>query len=257
MIKFRFVFLIITAQLLFSCVPLVPTTVGADFKPMPVFEPDPETLNILNMFVCNTPDAKMALADFNEASTIAVEGSETLRHVETTDCDGKVEKSTRRVELFDQSIVVNPNKELAQKLNFLTVENVRTCSTLKVEALNEDEFETLKTQNKTTVKPFPKSSSASVAGDAVIMLLDSPIKADHLNIKKLNVDDGNNIVKIRYFGKCLKYAEKIDDTKKDSENCLEAELVDEKQILLQVKITRKISPLPALKVNSCKTNPTP
>ena len=256
MTKFRIVLLIVTAQLFFSCIPVIPKPVKTELKPMPKFEIDPGTLEFMKkMFVCNKTDSEMALANFNNESTVAVEGTETLQEVETTDCDGKVTKSISLVERFKQSIDISPDTELTQQLNFMSVENVRTCATIKISAVEQAKFEDLKNEKLLPgLTPFGKDSSASIVGDAQIVLFDSPIKREQTD---LNVSNGNNVLKIRYFGKCLKYAEKIDDKKTDSKNCLEAEVLAEKQILLKVSITRKVSPLPALKVNSCKTNPNP
>ncbi len=256
MTKFRIVLLLVTAQLFFSCIPVTPKSVKPELKPMPSFEIDPGTLDFMKkMFVCDKADSEMALADFNDESSAAVEGTETLREVETTDCDGKVEKSISLVEHFKQSIDISPDKDLSQQLNFMSVENVRTCATIKISAVEKAKFEVLKDEKLLPDSTsFGKDSIASIVGDAQIVLFDSPIKMEYTD---LNVSNGNNVLKIRYFGKCLKYAEKIDDTKTDSKNCLEAEVLAEKQIFLKVSITRKVSPLPALKVNSCKTNPTP
>jgi hypothetical protein len=50
----------------------------------------------------------------------------------------------------------------------------------------------------------------------------------------------NNIVEIKYLGKCLKYRDAKDRNDKlgDSYNCLEGEELAKKSILIEVKIAR-------------------
>ena len=178
MTKYSLVFLTITAQLLLSCVPAVPPPAKTSFKPLPLFEIDLSTLDFMTkLFVCDTPDSKMPVADFNEASTMTVDAKITVQKVETTDCDGKVAESLRDVELFSPAIDINSEEDLSPKLNYLVVENSRTCSSQKITALEEDQFTKVKKGNlQKDALSSGRASTASVSGEAQLILTDSFLK---------------------------------------------------------------------------------
>lgn len=118
------------------------------------------------------------------------------------------------------------------------IENANACVSQNIDAKADDLLysETIDIPGKEPiVLPEPKRSVLGFSGKLRVQLSDSTFKLPTLY---LNVNGNNNYVKIKYYGKCLKYRDLKKDSFGDSYNCETAELLAEKSINFLVLIDR-------------------
>ncbi len=212
---------------------------------------DPKTEELIAMLsTCNKTDSELPLSQFDVHSAMIIQDKIESMDIESTDCDGKVTKSHGPVKEFGQSILVEPDSELTDSVNFIQVDNLRTCSIQKIDAVDENTLEPkdIELLDGTKLKvPGVFGSGVGFNGQSKILLSDSSLKISALY---LNAKDGNNVITITYFGKCLKYKDKKDTSMKDSFNCEKAEELGKKQILMKLQIDRpEVAGI--LKKNTC------
>ncbi len=205
--------------------------------------PDPSVafgnLNLDSLIVCNKNESELSLAKFSVDSTLVFEDRIENMDIESTYCDGKVTTSHGATRSFSKLVEVEPDTDYGEAVNFIKVENQRTCATHALDYVNEPidkkEETVASSQPSTTensITPFVKKN-----GRAKFRIDDIEVK---LFSFLLNVKDGFNPVTIHYYGKCLKYKDGIGEGEKlnFAMNCLEAEELGRKEILIQLKIDR-------------------
>lgn len=234
-------------SLMIGCYPpRSPDVVRADYKL------DPTTEELLNSIkTCNKSDSELSLTQLDPKSAIVVNDIIENKDIVNIDCDKKETPVGRGpTERLSQIITVEAAPDLKEKVNYVIIENPRTCSIQNVGAIDDMNLEEkeipLEGGNPLTL-PRPTETTLGFSGKLKVLLSDSEIRLSSLY---LNVRDNNNILSIKYYGKCLKYKEKIDEKLGDSYNCVEAELLAQKEFLLLVKVDRPYKEEPHF-INTC------
>ncbi|MFZ3229440.1 MAG: hypothetical protein WA160_04495 [Pseudobdellovibrio sp.] len=201
---------------------------------------DPKTVLIQStLYTCNKSDAELSLSELDPNETVIVKDSIENKEIIEVDCENKqTAKGRGPVRELNQFITIEAPIDLSEKVNYAQIENSRTCAIQNIDA-EEDTF--LK-EPKIEADDQPPiilhqlvSTTLEFSGKLKILLSDSTFKLSSLY---LNVHDNNNVIIIKYFGKCLKYKDKVYDNLGDSYNCAEAELLGKKQFLLSALIER-------------------
>jgi hypothetical protein len=217
-----------------------------------------------DMFVCNKSDAELSLANFAPDATLVFEDRIESMDIESTDCQGKATSRHGATRDFKKLVEIAPDADYAGSVNFIKVDNQRTCSTHGLDVTKEQkhEGEEQKTEKQETEKPEDDHQSSQpstpVTPEMIFLNSDGKVKfrIDDGDFKfysfLLNVKDGANPVTIHYYGKCLKYREGIDEGERlnFAMNCLEAEDLGHKKILIQLNVDRPEVP-GVLKRDSC------
>lgn len=201
---------------------------------------DPKLDEILSFLqVCNKSDAELGLPPLTSAEIITVKDKIENQDIVTVDCEGKqTGKSHGPIREFSQFLDLAAPEEVKTPVNYVVIENSRTCSVQYIDAGDEGLLteQTIKGPNQEPIKiPGPTVTTLGFSGKLKILLSDSTLKIEPLF---LNVHDNNNVITIKYYGKCLKYKEKLKDNLGDSINCAEGELLGKKEFLLSVLIDR-------------------
>lgn len=215
-----------------------------DFKAEPSPNPIPGSISMPDfnvamskLLACDKKDADLPLSKFNNDSTVVLEDEIETQDIQSTDCDGKVDLRHGPVKSFERFITFRPDSNLAGAINFIQIENLRTCASRLLNASEDQELEPEELENSdgTKVKIPVWGSKVGISGRTDIHLSDLAVSLS--GNWPVNVRDGNNIVLVHYFGKCLKYnAKKIEGG--DAENCEVAEELGVKQVLIKLNIKR-------------------
>jgi hypothetical protein len=183
----------------------------------------------------NTVNLPKELMD-NSQSIEAEIATKDLEHV---DCKGNItwkghgpEKALRQM-----VEVTTPITEETTKVNFIQIENTRTCTIQRISPADDAVFgeKEITLENGTKIPIQQYKTMANSKGNLKLMLTDSIFRTD---ANAMNVRDGANIIRIQYFGKCLKYGTTIEEKHDDAFNCETAELLKTKEIILNLKINR-------------------
>lgn len=197
---------------------------------------------------CDKKDSEQPLDQFDSKAASVVSDKIDSMDIQEIDCDKKV-KSTHHgpVRNLSQKITIEAPADLKGPVNYVVVENLRTCSTQNLNAVedaklspNEDQ-----TQNKSEDSATSHIATSMVGQSGVVQLMISDMEFKISEIF-LNVKDNSNVIVVHYYGKCLKYKKEKadgDDSSSsaragDAEKCLEAEELGTKQVLLSVQVER-------------------
>lgn len=193
---------------------------------------------ILSTFVCNKSDSEQPSLSADDLSQkIVVEDQIETKDLEIVDCEGKVTKS-HGPERNLSKVVEIAAPELSEDVTFVKIENSRTC----VETITNSKEDSKLTQQEIDLPNGEKiqipmfSSEVDRSGKILLNMTDS-LERDIL--QRLNVLDGANVIKITYFGKCLKFkAGKSVTDGSNSSTCESAKVLMTEQRLIEVKINR-------------------
>jgi hypothetical protein len=245
---FKIVYLLGITFLLTNCKPPTSDFQSPDVKMPDVKMPDPKTDSILkDILVCDTKDNEMVISDEAQKNAMSIEDRIELQNMERTDCDGKVETTFGQVRQLDQRISVDPPQEFQEDVTFVAVENVRTCSTQKFDAIEKLSATEYQNEKGETVQLPVNDSESDRKGHIRIQVSDEMFNLQDL----VNVANGKNLLKISYFGKCQKYRENPDPSiKAENYRCEQAELLGSKEVLLNAKIDY-VKVEGTKKINSC------
>lgn len=213
---------LIAALLLLSACDVTVTPPKTHFTPdikMPDIKiPD---IDIKTLFAtCDKKDSEMTFSKEALENTVAIEDTIDAKDIEYIDCDKKVTKTHGPVRNLNKSIWIEPPPQLKSSVNYILVSNQRTCAAGFVDTEKNDTSREL------------VYSSLEDSGRIKLKLSGSKDKLPYYT----NVKEGNNIIKIQYYGKCLKYRENTDPKTRDSIKCEKAEELGSKEVLLKVRI---------------------
>ena len=186
---------------------------------------------IQKIYTCNKSDQEMNLNLPRTDEDILVQDTIENKEIIQVDCN-QVKKSlgVGPVRSFDHVMQLQPPIGLTEAVNYIVISNTRTCTEQRLDVVKKN----TKDDDTVITTKFEKSALAET-GDIKLALSDFNIRLSQMF---LNVRDGNNLISIKYYGKCIKYTD-IPNTKfGDAYNCLEASLLAEKSFLLNVEINR-------------------
>ncbi len=177
----------------------------------------------LEMFkTCNKKDAELPpVSNETLAKKIVVEDTIETMDIETVDCNGKVISKTHGPSQdLRQFIMVEPPANMSESVNYVSVENFRSCAVHTFDVQKE----------------LGKYSSVLHNGRMIVELSDSPTKFNSY----LNLKEGNNVLSFRYFGKCLTPKEKKFPFASEESflNCEQGKEIASQDLLLELKINR-------------------
>jgi len=204
-----------------------------DYKVTKVKAPDLSAYDdiIQKIYTCNKSDQEMNLNLPRTDADILVQDTIENKEIIQVDCD-QVKKSlgVGPVRSFDHVMQLLPPTGLTETVNYVVITNARTCTDQRLDAMKAN----AKDDDLVMTTKFEKSALAET-GAIKLVLSDFEVRLSQMF---LNVRDGNNLIWVKYYGKCLKYSD-IPNTKSgDAYNCLEAQLIAEKSFLLNVEINR-------------------
>ena len=203
---------------------------------VPDFKLPTDVQDILNKtFTCDKKESEIPVSDEAEENLIVVKDKIESQDIEKIDCDGKVQKTHGPIRHLTQALSIDPPKIFADDVTFVKVENVRTCAIQAFDAKESLSETTVTGEDGQTYQNPVLSSEADLDGKIRVLVDDSDVK---LNLFT-NVKDGTNLLKISYFGKCLKKAPTTNEKpKSEAYHCQEAELLGTKEVLLKVEVDR-------------------
>lgn len=245
----QFIYVLVIATVLTACGVKSPEKVKISEYKVPDIKINSNVLNILSdLTVCNKSDSELSLEQFDSHNTITIQDEIETQEIVDVDCENiQTPKGKGPIKSLSQEIELDAPVELRENVNFAVIENVRTCSTQRVGAgddklLDSQDIEVQVPGQEAFKLPVPKRTLLGFSGKLKILLSDSSVKLETLY---LNVLDNNNVIVVKYYGKCLKYKEGVSgetiDTSNDSRYCQEAELLAEKKFLLSALIKRPVS----------------
>lgn len=204
---------------------------------------DPELQEMMNnMFSCKKQDSEVSKDLQIVDETIKIEGIVETKKIIHVACDKtRTDKGLGPSTQFTKLVDLDVPSALADKVNYVVIENANSCSQQNIDAKADNLLhnEVINVPGKDPILlPEPKNTVVGYSGKLRIQLSDSTVKVSSMY---LNVNDGNNFVKIKYYGKCLTYREIKKEHLGDSYNCLNAELLAEKSINLQMIINRPVT----------------
>lgn len=231
---------------LMSCLPILAASFlfsacgKTDYKAPDIKMPEMPDFRTL-MLTCDKKESEQpALSSEILQRKIIVEDQIESKDLEYIGCDGKVLKTTHGPDhdLF-KVVTIEAPENLPEKVQYVSVENFATCAVHKFDAkdANVKGDQIILPDGKTFTIPTI-SSTAERSGKMAIQISDTTMKLGF----NLNVHDGGNVLKIRYFGKCAKLrtqADKIGKASDDSYlNCEQDNEIGSKDIFLEVKVNR-------------------
>lgn len=227
----------VVAALSFACHPKE-RKIDLDAKVAPDLakKTEEQTLNM----TCNNQDFSKKLSEEIKNAGVVIEEEVANKNMEHLDCDGRVfwkghgpEKFVRKVITIESSV-----KDPKAKINFISIENARTCIQQNISPADDKFFEPTespKTSDANSSAKEPFKTMVNSHGKLKLMITDSPYVTD---ANALNLRDGDNLVIIRYYGKCTKYKETINETWTDARNCETAEEIEHQEVYINLKVNR-------------------
>lgn len=202
-------------------------------------------------FECLRKESEQKLSP--SAVEFVVREEAATHYVEYVDCDGKVkEKAKEMVKPVEVPIDVKAPESLKSAVNFIEVENQRTCSTLKLDTKELDErVDKIVLENGKTIEIPVISSQADPSGFLRLVLTSVTDEFVPMLLEQVVALSGKNALKVRYMGKCLKYHKDKDKSKGDAQSCAKAKLLASQDITVDFKVTL-LSPSKTTRVNQCR-----
>lgn len=222
------------SQSLFATALIFAGTLFSACHPIPEFKtpdiPSPQISLDQNTFMaCNRKETEQpAVSSEVLQRKIVVEDEIATKDLEYIGCEGEVTSTGHGPERnLSKLITVKEPTDFSEPVQYVSVENFRTCAVFTFDAKDKDHRRS---------KDFPWLSYASRSGLAQIQLSDSEAKVNFY----LNVRDGLNVLKIRYFGRCEKVRSPLaPDTEKDSFiNCEKGKEIGSQDVVLSVNVHR-------------------
>jgi|GEM_PF-3656067 hypothetical protein len=196
---------------------------------------------LADMMACNKPDSELALDKVNSQDTITIVDKIDSMDIESIDCKGNKTKSHGPVRQYNQLHYVEAPASLTGKVSYVIVENQRTCTTQVLKAGDDAllEEQTIELPDQEPIKSGPSIPRAGTSGRLALFLADIDFKLPSLY---MSVRDHNNVLKISYYGECLKQKPVVDTAKPENANCLEQKLLLETYVKVDVQIERQSVP---------------
>ena len=174
------------------------------------------------MYTCNKKDSELSFSNEAIQNQVIIEDNIPYEKIKITDCKNKeVDSIYKEKRSLSQKLMIDAPADLKSKVSYIFIENSRTCA---ISATQSEEV-TASRYLFTTV---------DYSGKINMDLTDSFLKT-RLSV---NIYDGNNPIKITYFGKCLKYDEIKNEKESEWTRCVQPNVLNTKEILIYASITR-------------------
>lgn len=186
---------------------------------------------------CEKTEAEQAIpADALEKKIVLTDRIES-QDVQTLDCDGNViSLKPRSTRTFEAVVTLQPPSEALDGLNYIEVENRRTCASRRGGVSDKFLSEEAPAAAKILASEIPSAPIADRKGFGQLPVSDSK----SILVHRLNIADGLNTIEVRYYGKCIEYRAEQDRVPGlgDLANCLKAELLATKISVIDLKVER-------------------
>lgn len=197
----------------------------------------PDFKNLLD--TCDKKDSEQpAVSTEVTANKIVVQDEIANQDFEMLNCKGGVtSKGTAPVRTLSKFITLSAPANLNEPVAYVSVENFRTCTKNTFDAQDSGIDEKKLTLPDGKVFTIPSTLSQSDRkGEVSLQISDSTISIPMW----LNVHDGLNVMKVRYFGACQKFkANKAAGAKDDSYlNCEVPKEIGQKDFVVEVQVQR-------------------
>lgn len=207
--------------------------------------PDVDAL-LEKYYTCDKKDSEQPLLA-NDVLDSKVTLDETLELVtyEEIDCDNKVSKSYSAVRTNYKKIIAVLAPPIDQPVEFVTVENFRTCETININTVADEKLGGISIVNpdKTVMVLAPVDSEAGKSGNLNLNLTDSTVKL----VPGLSITNGKNHLQIKYRGKCLQ-----EETTETGKKCLVFEELANQYLLVEANINYVNKTDEKIPVDVCK-----
>jgi hypothetical protein len=176
---------------------------------------------------CSLEESKQNVSPEARRYQRFVQGEVQMQKGISVDCDGKETQHNAPLPVtdLDAELILPAPSNLKEEVQFVRVDNQRTCSQQSTAAIDDEKLKTR----------VPGVIRVGKSGVLHLSLSDSIIHS----LTELNVDKGENAVSIEYFGKCLKLKEGAKPDDDYSEACAEPTTIAKREMLLHVKIEYK------------------
>lgn len=180
-----------------------------------------------NVFTCQRGEHQQpGVSSEVMARRLLIDDTIPSGEVEYLGCKGEVNRRTHGPQrALAKAIWIDPPTSLPDQVDYVTVENARTCASHAFEAQDAISANDVL---------LPLLSVADRTGRALLSVTDSNLK---LNIR-LNVADGLNILKVSYF-KCLVKTSGPEPRRKFAlPRCAQSKILGTQDVALQVNVKR-------------------
>jgi hypothetical protein len=188
---------------------------------------------------CNNQEFAKKLTDEIKKNGIVIQESIANKEIEYLDCAGKVfshnygaEKNVFKFVTIESNLI-----DPTTKINFISIENERTCVKQNISPASDEYFNTAienpSEKEEKATKLF--KTTVNSQGKLKLLVTDQALNSDANSMK---LRDGDNFIVIKYFGNCTKYRNDKDDKLSDAYNCETAELLGTQEVYLELNIKR-------------------
>lgn len=211
-----------------------------------------ETLTELNpdsiSGLCDTAEEDLSAPAGAQVTNLPVEASIPIQDYVYVQCNGEAIRKRGPLTLLDRSVEIEPPslfRGVRRIVNFVEVKNHRSCDVLRIRQGKQDDSFFL----------FDKTvSSLSRRGHLTLGIHNSGIHG-YIYRGKLGVQEGQNLLEIKYYGKCLKYKNDRGQVDDDRYGCLEAEVLTTQWIVIDLSISKPfIDGVRTINEQFCKNN---
>jgi hypothetical protein len=216
--------------LLTSCLEVPSTKTETPKMPEIKFELPSDIQQVFDMLAasktCDKKDSEQPQVS-NEVlvSKFAIEDQIETQNAQVIDCDNKVKsENVGPVRRHSSFVKISAPEELVGPVNYVSVENHRTCETVQIKANAVSAATNL-------------IQSADLSGNVNLNIMESNQK---VYFTAISVHEGNNVLTVRYYGKCLVYKKEVKPKLDDSSNCEKAEELGSKMAYVELHITRPL-----------------
>lgn len=214
---------------------------------MDKFKADAEIERLLQMWgsLCQKPASDQTVPEAARQQPIVIQDAIESRPQEVTDCEGKVTKVVSSpVRFASATIEVHPPLNLQEPVNFVEIESVRRCHVSRIDSRPDNQLSLAAQISK---DGSYKNSQLGQSGLLMLSVWDGP----PVSLEQSLITDGENLIRIRYYGKCLVQEPRPTPKKGDAINCKQAELLASQEILVDLQVERPQNP-DLLKVDRCQ-----
>lgn len=187
--------------------------------------------------VCDKKDSEQPAVSADVLNNkIIIQDEIESKDLEFVDCDGKLTKTEHGPERdLNKFALIEAPGGLPEAVSSVAIENYRTCAVHEFDAQNSA-IGGKKSKLAEVITPPVASSAVDHSGRMIVQLSDSANKFNFY----LNVHEGLNVLKVKYFGKCQKQKEKKVSPEKDDSfvNCEVSKEIGSKDVVLEVHIRR-------------------
>lgn len=174
--------------------------------------------------ICRTKEADQKISEAAEANAVALALTAKVQDTTYINCEGK-DLNVGQIQDESQGSVVITGPSVAKPITSVEISSDRTCAKLESDKVVAD------------VKQTPDVPSLVVEADGDVKV---PVSNSNLKLGiAMNITEGKNLLKLKYFS-CTESIEGFGADGTISQVCTKKELVAEKEVVLNVTITKEV-----------------